>query len=373
MDAREDAPRDGGPSDPDWVMLEGQPDGVELFVARHPERVVSVEWENCGAGCLRAVPSVRGAWLAGYVDGGRRVAWVQLPVELQVAALIDIDTGRALAAWRLWDVEAPTGQLGAPAYGGGRVAISGYGFRSAEETQLSAWTAPVGEVVTTLAPAFRVDVSSSLSIVGNLVSATHRAWLFSPTSAMQLADDAGGRRLFPGAGVDALLVSGQLVGDRVFYELWADRARVWTGSIEEGPRLLLDADPADIRSFRTDGRTMAWLQGYDYDESARAFARIELWAAPYAERAEDVAARRVFSSFRGVVQTTVGGHWLASQAEGPGLDVFDLEDGTRRTWAPPDDGIVADPPLYAVDSEILVRTTVGTFRIDPNTLPLVGP
>ena len=49
---------------------------------------------------------------------------------------------------------------------------------------------------------------------------------------------------------------------------------------------------------------------------------------------------------------------------------------TRREMSggtPPSGGMVRDVPLYATDDEILVTTNVGTFRIDPNTLPIADP
>ncbi|MFO0556367.1 MAG: hypothetical protein U0271_48790 [Polyangiaceae bacterium] len=371
-DTPEDAPRDGGPNDPEWVMLEGQPDGVELFVARHPERVVSVEWDSCGEGCLSGRSTVQCAWIAGYVDETRRVAWVQMPLELQVAALIDIETGRAIAAWKLWDVEEPTGQLGAPAYGGDRVAISAYANRPSGLTQLSAWTAPVGETATVVAPVYQFDVMSSLTIVENHVSATHRAWTYSPTATLALMDETGERAFFPPRGTDGTIVHTDLIGDRVFYELWTDHARVWTGTVAEPPSVLIDASPGEVRRFATDGNNLVWLQGYDYDFATRTFARLELWTSPYATRVEDVVPTRV-SDFPGLYRPAYGAHWLAAVYVDRVMAVWDTRDGSRREWDPPDDGNVVDVPLYATDEEILVIATTGIFRIDPNVLPIVEP
>lgn len=370
-DAPSDASPDGGPYDPEWVMLEGQPEGVELYVARHPERVLHVDWESCGSGCLRAICPGTCGWLGAYVDGASRIGWIQTPENLQTAILVDVQTGTPVAAWKLWDVEVPIGQSGAPAFGGNRIAISAWANRVGGPTQLSAWTAARDRVSVDLVPVYQQDVTSSLTITGNLVTATHRAWLFSPTGTIVLTDDRDTRAVFPPRGVTGSLASPHLVDDRVFYELWADHIRVWSGTIEEAPSVLIDATPGEVRYFRTDGRVMAWLQGYDYDWDTLQFARLELWTAPFATRASDVLPRRVLGSFRGLIPTTVGGHWLAVQGEGPTMDVFDLTDGSRRNWTPPDGGDVLDPPLFATDDEILVTTNVGTFRIDPNTLPII--
>jgi hypothetical protein len=156
------------------------------------------------------------------------------------------------------------------------------------------------------------------------------------------------------------IVSPHLVGDRVYYELWGDHIRVWTGTIDEPAHVLIDVTPAEVRYFETDGTTMTWLQGYDYDWDTLTFARLELWTSPFATRAEELRPRLVHPSFRGLIPMALGGHWLASQGDGPTLDIIDLRDGSRRSWTPPDAGNVADPPLYATENEVLVSTTVGT-------------
>jgi hypothetical protein len=301
------------------------------------------------------------------------VAWIQTPEHFQTAVLLDVESGESIAAWKLWDVERPTGQLGAPAYGGGRVAISGYGYHPTGEARLSTWASAGDRTAIERTPVFQLDTSTSLTIVRNFVSSTHQAWLYSPSSTLVLRNEAGALVSYPRRPRDGTLQAPHLVGDRIFFELWADHIRVWTATLEEPATVLIDATPGEVRYFRTDGRTMAWLQGYDYDWDALRFARLELWTSPHATRAEELMPRRVRTTFRGLVPTVVGDHWLASQGDGPTMDVYDLRDGSRRNWTPPDGGNVADPPLYATEDEILVTTTVGTFRIDPNTLPVVEP
>lgn len=373
-DAPEDGPPDGGPDDPEWVALEGQPEGVFLYVARHPERVLRVTWEDCGAGCLRAVCPGTCGWLGGFVDGERRVAWIQTPDSLQTAVLLDVETGTSVAAWKLWDVDEPsTARLAAPAYGGGRAAISAKAYPVAGPNVISTWIGTLETLATARTPSYQAEVTASLLISRNFVSATHQAWQISPTSTLFLRDDADRRIAFPERGVTGTIVSPRLIGDRVFYELWADHIRVWTATLDEPAHVLIDVTPAEVRNFHTDGVTMTWLQGYDYDWDTLTFARLELWASPYATRAEDLRPRQIRGIFRGLIPVAFGSHWLASQGEGPTLDVIDLRDGSRRSWTPPDGGNVADPPLYATETEVLVSTTVGAFRIDPNTMPIVEP
>jgi hypothetical protein len=368
-----DAPPDGGPNDPEWLLLEGQPEGVELYVARHPERVLRVEWEDCGVGCRRAVCAQFCAFMNGYVTGGERYARVQIVEPETIATIVDLATGLPVAAWRIHDWSAPRGQLGFVTVGDHRVAISAWATTMAGAARLSTWVSDLTRIASERTPNYQLDTTTSLTIVRNFVSSTHQAWLYSPSSTLVLRDEAGVLVSYPRRPRDGTLQAPHLVGDRIFFELWADHIRVWTATLEEPATVLIDATPGEVRYFRTDGRTMAWLQGYDYDWDALRFARLELWTSPHATRAEELMPRRVRTTFRGLVPTVVGDHWLASQGDGPTMDVYDLRDGSRRNWTPPDGGNVADPPLYATEDEILVTTTVGTFRIDPNTLPVVEP
>ena len=369
-DAPEGGPMDGGPNDPEWVALDGQPDGVLLYVARHPERVLHVDWDSCGSGCLRAACDGC-SFFRGFVDDTATFARVQRAGPEQLAALVNVATGTPVAAWQQWDNDEPIGRLAFPAIGGGRVAISGKSYPAIGSDLISIWVAPVGEAATRLTPVYQLE-TSSLIVNLNLVSASHQAWTVSPTNALFLRDDLGGFASFPGPGRDGMIQSPVLVADRVFYELWADHIRVWTGTVEEAPSALIDATPGEVRNFHTDGRTIVWLQGYDYDWDARRFARLELWTSPFATTATELRPRLV-RPFPELYQGALGGHWLASQSAGYEMDVYDLNDGSVRHWTPPMDGMVRDVPLYATDDEILVTTNVGIFRIDPNTLPIVDP
>jgi hypothetical protein len=315
-DAPEDAPLDSGPNDPEWVMLAGQPEGVALYVARHPEHVLRVEWEDCGTGCLRAVCPGSCGWLGGYVEGTRRVAWIQTPDSLQTAVLLDVETGIAIAAWKLWDVDEPTARLAAPAYGGGRAAISAKAYLGTGPNLISAWIGPIETLATSRAPGYQVEVTASLLISRNFASATHQAFQFSPTSTLFLRDDADRRVTFPARGVTGTIVSPHLIDDRVFYELWADHIRVWTATLDEPANVLIDVSPAEVRNSHTDGVTMTWLQGYDYDWDTGRFARLEMWASSYATTPADLEPRYV-GEFPGLYRTVFGAHWLHMIGETP--------------------------------------------------------
>ncbi len=369
LDVTEDSAGDGGPDDPEWVRLEGQPPGVDLLVARRPERVLHVGWEDCGGGCL--VASCGGcSFVRGFVDGDSTYARVQIAGPEQTATLTDIASGVPVAAWQQWDNDDPRGRLAFPAVGGGRVAISAKSYPATGADLVSVWGSPIEETALRIAPIYQLE-SDALIVNLNLISASHQAWTMSPTNDLFLRDAGDRIGRFPGADADGMIQEPALVGDRVFYELWGDHARVWTATIDEAPRVLIDAAPGEVRDFRTDGRTMTWYQGYDFDPVELRFALLELWTSPFAARTEDLAPRRVPADLRGLIVPTQGGHWVAVQTPELTLNVYDLNDGSRREWVPPDEGNVTRPALYATDDEILVATTVGTFRIDPNTLAIV--
>lgn len=171
-----------------------------------------------------------------------------------------------------------------------------------------------------------------------------------------------------------LLIPVRLVGDRIYFERWLGSegpVLVTTGTIDDGPTDLIDVRPGDVQRFYTDGVTMAWLQGYDYDGATRRYDRLELWTSPIASRPEDLRARRV-RDFPGLHAGNVGGHWYAIRA-GFAMDVYDLNDGSRRHWEPPDGNNVLEAPLYVTDDEILVTSSRNAYRIDPNTIPVVEP
>ncbi len=374
-DAPEDAPRDGGPNDPEWVRLGGQPEGVDLYTARHPERVLTVSWETCGVGCERAVCDRLCPFREGWADGGDRVAQIQNADDLQTAMLLDIGTGRIIAAWRLWDVTETVGRLAFPSFGGGRIAISAKAYPTDVTGLLSVWVVDAASVATTLEPVYQYESASSL-IDMNLVSATHHAFGITPTGGLFLRDAAGAQAPMATADAPGSLIPVRLVNDRVYFERWLGfegPVVAMTGTVDRGPVALVDARPAgDVREFHTDGVTMTWYQVYDYDPGAGRSGRFELWTSPIATRSEDVRPRRV-CDVAGYYRGEVGGHWFVSQAAGYELDIYDLDDGSRRHWDAPDGNNILEAPLYVTDDEILVTSSRNAYRIDPNTLPIVEP
>jgi len=62
--------------------------------------------------------------------------------------------------------------------------------------------------------------------------------------------------------------------------------------------------------YRTDGRTLAWLTGFDsVGLSSLLFERVELWASPFAARAEDLAPVRIAQMRNPGVHAAIIGGW----------------------------------------------------------------
>lgn len=375
-DAPEDAPRDGGPNDPEWVRLGGQPEGVDLYVARHPERVLNVPWESCGSGCQRAVCDHRTCnFVSAWAEEDRLVARLQNADSLQTGMLLDIPSGQPFAAWRLWDTVAPEGRLTTPSFGGGRVGIAAYADQG-PNTLVSIWVHDDAALVDGLLPMFQEESPGrSRSIDALLLSATHYAFGSAPDNSLFVRDESETTARMNGPAAPGLLIPVRLVGDRLYFERWLafeGPVVVSTGTIEEGPSDLIDVRPAQLREFHTDGVTMTWYQVYDYDPAAGRPGRFELWTSPLAARPEDVQPRRV-RGVAGYYRGEVGGHWYVSQAAGYELDIYDLNDGSRRHWEAPDGNNILEAPLYVTDDEILVTSSRNAYRIDPNSIPIVDP
>ena len=150
----------------------------------------------------------------------------------------------------------------------------------------------------------------------------------------------------------------------------------WLVARLNGGKILLRIDDIDAERKRPEYvadvfESLEWL-GLDYDETTLTYRALDLWTSPVSATTAGLEPR-VVRPFPGLRSGALGGHWYATLGDGRTMDVYDLRDGSRRNWDPPEGGNVTDRPLYATSSEILVTTTIGAFRIDPNALPVVEP
>ncbi len=238
------------------------------------------------------------------------------------------------------------------------------------DTRMSFWTTPIDEIGDAIEPDWQVE-SVNEGPTHVFVSATHYAYrtTIGRLVLRNLAHEATQMttRDFRGIPQNEHLRDGRLI-----FEMWNGGVRLATGTRIDGPSILLDVVPWDIQQFQSDGASIAWIKGRDWDGSRLRFAEVELWTAPYPEPPSSFAPRRVTAWLDGgAALATMGGHYYAMQVEDYEMDVYDLRDGTRRHWVPPDGASMVDPPLYVTDDEILAGTNAGAYRIDPNTLPVV--
>lgn len=377
-DARTDASRDGGPDDPVWMRLGGQPDGCVISRAEHPERVVQLAWEACGEGCQRAVPEPPGAALAGYVDGDHRYALLGIAATAEspeLRAMIEID-GPTLGAWQHRDDVSPSCHVLPFGVGESRAGFASWAEAdvTTDEITVSFWLTAIDEIGDASEPVYQfngpTDVPTHL-----FVSATNYAYRMS-SGQLVLLDDANESTLMNGRDFRGIPQNEDLRGEVLFFETnGGGVSRLAVGTVADGPTYLRNIAPGEIRHFHTDGSTFAWLQGTEFDAFTLTYGTLELWSAPYVTSAADLTPRRI-RDFPGLYRGEIGGRWYAAEsnlADG-GMDVYDLTDGTRRHWVPPPATGTRGAPLYVTDEEILLQANgaeAGVYRIDPRTLPIV--
>ena len=301
--------------DPEWQTLEGQPDGVIISTARHPERVLSLAWETCGTGCLRAEPAYE--WFEAF-PGTPRTAWVRLPSPLSGYALMDVESGRALAAWR-HDADGTTGLVVEVEVGGDRVAfVTRSRIPGTREDVSSLFLAPLAEIAHTVTP---VRQMTGESFVDVRVSATHHAFRSVPANETYLVGDADSALIPLSPRIQP--EDSHLVGDRLFF---IHRPTpddfdgiLATATIEAGAMDLVDVRPDLLNSFRTDGLTMLWYRGHDYTSgSARERALV---VAPFATDPPRCAPQWSFRR-RGRGEGTWAGAGSPTKAPGPTCSRF---------------------------------------------------
>lgn len=357
-----------------WTHLGGVPDQCDLRVALHPELTEPFVWADCGPGC-EYLPHGSGVVRGLANDDGRTfydsLEWVD---GHDVRALFDHD-GTCIGVWTAYDDLLPGRLCGidAIAVGGGRAAVAGHAWIQGhpELSTSLIWVAAIEDVGHTVEPSIRFGAD-----VGNLpqrlwVSATHVV----VQTSLGLTRMSDGSTLGPPVFVtadDGPAQDGFLYADQFSFEAWQpDRVRLALATYGSSPaEILRAADPGDVRGFGSDGRDMAWLQGYDYDVSL-GYARMELWTAPYPTSTAAFTPRFVREIPSILNRAAVGGGWYVKQAIGGGFDAWSLADGMQRTWTPPT-GVVEDGgPHYALAHEVFVRTNSLPYRIDPSTLPIV--
>ncbi|MCA9614800.1 MAG: hypothetical protein KC586_18715 [Myxococcales bacterium] len=374
-DAGRDGGRDAGPLDPDWVGLPGILDGCQIERAVAPETLARLEWTSCGEGCQRLVPDARWAWGAVADAGGHSEGRTMLllagrerrePDGPTVLLLFDVDSSTPLVAMRHQETEdRVVCAVNVMAFGQGHVAfpVIMVDFeRGYEETWV--FHGSVDEPEELVEPVLRIG-NDELPGLGNLLqrsfaSATTAAFQVQPLGEMWIVE--GGvlaRRANRGSAAPGSPQGPQLVGRHLMWMEWEAKVRLAHATFDSPSEIFLDVPDADTL-FATDGADLAWLQGYGWDEVAMAYARTEVWTAPYTTEPDALVPRRVRTDYpvlsrRGVVG---GGRWVAIDGESV-LGLVELSTGRVSRIELPAGMVFSDPPTWVTATEIGIA---GRYR-----------
>lgn len=154
-----------------------------------------------------------------------------------------------------------------------------------------------------------------------------------------------------------------VVGEHVLWEDWADLVRLAHADPTTTASLFRRVDPGDLKGFRTDGVEMVWMEGYDRQPDG-AYARLELWASPYARDPSALAPHLVRTMGQRGVPIYGDGWYLMLRSDPRRLEIVDTADGSLREWAQATEH-------YASENELLLSARGGLVRLDPHALPIV--
>lgn len=378
---RDSGRRDTGAADagtdaainPEWVALSGLPDWCTIERAEAPESLLPVEWVACSGmerGCRQLVSDVRyeRAFLRGVGASDTERGYFGV-VESEWGGgkrmVVLASTEGALAAWRGPDPAAADGvvcQVGPAALAPPSAGVGVRMVRGAERSHFL-YHAPLDEIARIDEPTARLDDAflAGSSVQRMAASATTLAVEIQPSGVIALVE----------AGRITTLTSPRTaqrvhVVDRdVFWEDWPHPVQLYAGGIDSPATLLRSVAPADVVSFAAGGDVVAWLEASGWSDAEGTYARMELWAAPYARSAVDLRPRRVrglddYSSVTGV-PVIGGGHFalVYPSAEPPHrVDVWDLADARRRRIVIPLSARLFDRPLYINENEIMIPVTL---------------
>lgn len=381
VDVGIDSNADSGPSDPQWVPMPDLPADCHIDRAEHPERIASLEWTNCGPGCLRAVPerfhNVIGFGDSAYSDGRGWAGTISLSPDptLDVYAVMPMD-GPPVAAWRMPHSRTPC-FVSSAAFGGGRAGVVlGWagpdGFTDMEDR---IYAAPYDALGSAIVP----EVILRPPQVGS-GRWTQFLGIGADLSLMSLAP-AGEIYIAHGGTVDAMPPGGGFAidGDHVVWEANNSLAlRHWVPEVGVGQIYYASPDGNLIGWPFADHGTLVWIELYPMNDSTGI-----VWTSPFTRSSGGVVPR---------VVTTDGGrplHALAGDGlfvagygpDGPSYtaQITDIADGRIRILPAPEPGMLCGDLRYVSSTEIMLQCempgvaprTQVLYRIDPRTLPYV--
>lgn len=380
-DASADAGRDAGPRDsgrdaaPDageaspWVQVPGLPDGCMTEYTTDGSLMGDLRREACSgiAGCEQLVPSWSTGLLDFRVDGGYEDAsaayffFIRLaPPSYQETWLVDtsgtpqlgLRSYRNLGVCRLGVFHANLGRFAfatSEPYGDGLVH---------EWVFAGTWDSSGVDIrnLGRLSDGLPVTTSffQGVQVAPNRIALESAPW----HSILDVTWDGVATIVGdPSDGGETYLSS--IVGDTVLYNVYGyDHVRAATAGAHG--EVLIAPSGVAANAAVTDGIDLAWIQGYD-GATPGVLERLELWASPFAVRAEDLVPRKVADvPGTSIPARSVIGHGyvaipeLAPSGSGSVTGVYRLADGARTTLTPPDGQRFRIPAVYVGAEDIAV-------------------
>ncbi len=296
QDAGRDAAGDDAGPPSAWRLLPGLPDGCVVEYTTEPTELEPFERGPCGdrAGCERIAPSWEWGRVEMRVDGG--------VMNADPPAFFFSRDG-PLGHWEKWLVtEDGTARVGVrgdldhcyPAPFGASTVAFGFSIREPEADFNHAWVFGGPLSFATVANYGRLsDLVSGSSVFDDVrVGSARLAVESAPLHTIVDVPFEGDARMIADGTDGGQTYVAAVVNETVFYNVYGARHHIRAATAGERGRVLVDPPDAEAIRVMADGTDLAWIQAYGRIEHYE-FERLELWASPYAERAEDLVPRRV--------------------------------------------------------------------------------
>jgi len=412
-DAGEDAGRDAGPDagrdaggeqadagddasmgDGMWLELPGLPERCENAVAIDPASVVpGLRFEACPdrpEGCRQLVVDWESreddrllAIGDGYHDGTRGYFLLNRPdpeaPDERIQNIVADDSGSVLAVFRS---RYPTRGCGVftAAIGEGRfmLAVANISTAGSAFWLFGGDFAGAAETVRMIA---HPDLPDGAVVKDLRTGAAQSAFQASEAGTLhRVGWDGSVTRIEDGDGVPVHGRPGSILGrDLVFDCFGCGRERIVISTDGGPPRPLIEPAEPEAEALlhaRTDGRTIAWLQGFRRVRgSASMFERIDLYASDYADRADAIVPVLLETTSRTTAHTAIVGGFghaailAADGSDGNVIRLYRVSDGHETELTPPPGRIWTWYASYIGPSEMML--VAGPTVLTSDTVQLI--
>ncbi len=364
-DAGHDAAGDDGGPPSAWQLLPGLPDGCVVEYTTEPTELEPFERAPCAdrPGCELLMPSWEWGRVEMRVDGG--------VMNADPPAFFFSRDG-PLGHWEKWLVtEDGTARVGVrgdldhcyPAPFGASTVASGVSVREPSEDREYnhhwVFEGSLAEGPSTNHGRLSDLVPGTSGFDDIVVGRSRLAVESAPLHTILDVPFEGEARMIADGTDGGETYVAAIVNDTVFYDVYGGRHHIRAATAGERGRVLIDPPDAEAIRVMTDGTDLAWIQAYGRVEHYE-FERLELWASPYAERAEDLVPRRVapLTSTVPYPPATLGAGYVAIRESA--ITLIRLSDGARAN-IPRVVGVSGFPlaAAYSTPPHIAIPTSQG--------------